>query len=234
MKLDSIFRVTRFTSYIDKVGVIMSNSSISQEMKSFIVSYLKSQPFTNGSNDKVDNIKNSINFLTTKIQEFKDKINGLKTVESSGLLTSVQLEELRNKVKKETEPLEMYKTKLAGLQNELQGIENNRTSKYRLMDANLRNSYMTPDGSPAWLMKQGFLGLLSALENFDVLEREYRNVDTDAIELGIKAAITHHYTERSSKSGRMKYVSRFHLEDSTNAVKESLNERLAEIISLLR
>ena len=212
----------------------MANYRISQEMKQFIVSFLKKQSFVNGDNERVNSIKQTINALNIHIQEFKNKLNGLKTVKESGLLSSTQLEELQSKVMKETKPLAEYQAKLTQLENELRKIDNSNKPKYRLMDSNLRNSYMTPDGSPAWLIKQGFLGLLSAIENFDVLDSQFENVDSDSLELGIKAAITHHFTERSSKSGRAKYTSRFHLEDSTNAVKESMDHRLNEILNLLQ
>lgn len=213
-----------------------------QNIKNFsnsLLSLLSSEIVNNMScvssnGTRISEIDNRLAEIKDTLDDYQKKLQFIDFGMKSGMLEQSKLDELNQQIDSQATEITAMQAEKISLETEKNELIADSKGKYRLFDSNLRNAITCGEKSTpkAYKIKQAILSVLIAIENLD--DDDLEDVDDDDVELGVKSAITHHYTERSCKSGRYNYVNKFNLEDSPDAVKESLNTRLASIVNPLK
>ena len=152
----------------------------------------------------------------------------------NGMLNQDQIDSINAEIDSQASEIVQLQAEKISLENEKAKLIADTKGKYKLFDSKLRDSETCgKDNHPkAYKVKTSMLTLIKAVMELD--DDDLEDVDDDDVELGVKSAISQYYTQTSGQSGRYHYIKKYNLEDSTDAVKKSIDEKLGTIVNPLR
>ena len=197
-------------------------------------SIINAMPCVSSNGTRISEIDTRLAEISTTIKQYEKKISFVAMGVENGMLNQEQIDKINAEIDTQATEITAMQAEKIALESEKDKLIADTKGNYKLFDSNLRNAITCGEKSTpkAYKIKQLMLTVISAVMQAD--DDDLEDIDDDDVELGVKAAISQYYTQTSGQSGRYKYIKKYNLEDSTDAVKESLNEKLGTIVNPLR
>ena len=172
--------------------------------------------------------------IKSTVEKYEKKISFVAMGIENGMLNQEQIDNINAEIDSQASEITSLQAEKISLQNEMAKLIADSKGNYKLFDSHLRDASTCGEKSTpkAYKIKTAMLSAIGTALQFD--DDDLEDCDDDDIELGVKAAISQFYTQTSGKSGRYTYIRKYNLEDSTDAVKESLDQKLGDIVNPLR
>lgn len=213
-----------------------------QNIKNFstsLLSLLSSEIVNNmtcvsNNGTRLNEIDNRLAEIKDTLDDYQKKLQFIDFGMKSGMLEQSKLDELNQQIDSQASEITAMQAEKISLESEKDKLIADTKGKYKLFDSKLRDSVTCGEKSTpkAYKIKQLMLTVINAVMQAD--DDDLEDVDDDDVELGIKSAISQYYTQTSGKSGRYTYIRKYNLEDDTDAVKKSIDEKLGTIVNPLR
>ena len=183
---------------------------------------------------RINEIENRLDEIENILDDHQKKLQFIDFGTKSGMLEQSKLDELNQQIESQAVEITNLQAEKISLESEKDKLIADTKGKYKLFDSKLRDSVTCGEKSTpkAYKIKQLMLTVINAVMQAD--DDDLEDVDDDDVELGVKSAISQYYTQTSGKSGRYTYIRKYGLEDDTDAVKKSIDEKLGTIVNPLR
>ena len=191
-------------------------------------------PCVSSNGTRISEIDTRLAEIKNILDDHQKKLQFIDFGTKSGMLEQSKLDELNQQIENQAVEITNLQAEKISLENEKAKLIADTKGKYKLFDSKLRDSVTCGEKSTpkAYKVKTSMLTLIKAVMELD--DDDLEDVDDDDVELGVKSAISQYYTQTSGQSGRYHYIKKYNLEDSTDAVKKSIDEKLGTIVNPLR
>lgn len=213
-----------------------------QNIKNFstsLLSLLSSEIVNNmtcvsSNGNRISEIDTRLAEISTTVKQYEKKISFVAMGIENGMLNQEQIDSINAEIDSQASEITAMQAEKISLESEKDKLIADTKGNYKLFDSKLRDSVTCGEKSTpkAYKIKQLMLTVINAVMQAD--DDDLEDVDDDDVELGVKSAISQYYTQTSGKSGRYTYIRKYNLEDDTDAVKKSIDEKLATIVNPLR
>lgn len=195
---------------------------------------IKVMPCVSSNGTRISEIDNRLAEINNTVKQYEKKISFVAMGVENGMLNQEQIDKINSEIDTQASEITAMQAEKISLESEKDKLIADTKGKYKLFDSKLRDSVTCGEKSTpkAYKIKQLMLTVINAVMQAD--DDDLEDVDDDDVELGVKSAISQYYTQTSGKSGRYTYIRKYNLEDDTDAVKKSIDEKLGTIVNPLR
>ena len=203
-------------------------------LNSIYSSIINAMPCVSSNGTRLSEIETRLSEIKDTVSKHEKKISFVAMGVENGMLNQDQIDSINAEIDSQASEIVQLQAEKIALENEKAKLIADTKGKYKLFDSKLRDSETCgKDNHPkAYKVKTSMLTLIKGIMELD--DDDLEDVDDDDVELGVKSAISQYYTQTSGQSGRYHYIKKYNLEDSTDAVKKSIDEKLGTIVNPLR
>ena len=203
-------------------------------LNSILSSIINAMPCVSSNGTRLVEIDNRLVEIDNRLDDYQKKLQFIDFGTKSGMLEQSKLDELNQQIENQAVEITNLQAEKISLESEKDKLISESKGNYKLFDSKLRDSATCGENNhpKAYKVKTSMLTLIKAVMELD--DDDLEDVDDDDVELGVKSAISQYYTQTSGKSGRYTYIRKYNLEDDTDAVKKSIDEKLGTIVNPLR
>lgn len=197
-------------------------------------SIINAMPCVSSNGTRISEIDTRLAEIKDTISKHEKKIAFVAMGIENGMLSQDQIDSINAEIDSQAIEITNLQAEKISLESERAKLIADNKGNYKLFDSKLRDSSTCGEKTTpkAYKIKQLMLTVINAVMQAD--DDDLEDVDDDDVELGVKSAISQYYTQTSGKSGRYTYIRKYGLEDDTDAVKKSIDEKLGTIVNPLR